>query len=141
MVWISDGIVPVFFEERDAVGSMLIKSEVIFSSVTVDMRMAYKIAIPIFKPLTNWVGISVYGATQYLAKQTGGEAVSVHRPDDYANGLEKIIGNLNARYNLGFALAQNETDDGTMHNLEVRVSARDAKGKMRKITVQAPRGY
>jgi hypothetical protein len=43
-----------------------------------------------------------------LAQQSGGEAVKVSRTKDYAAGLSKIIGNLTARYSLGFTLA--ETD-------------------------------
>ncbi|HYP02004.1 MAG TPA: hypothetical protein VER76_17570, partial [Pyrinomonadaceae bacterium] len=77
----------------------------------------------------------------YLAKATGGESVRVRRPADYANGLSKIVGNLNARYSLGFTLAETEIDDGQMHPLEVRVRARDAKGKERKLEVKARRGY
>jgi hypothetical protein len=55
--------------------------------------------------------------------------------------LSKIIGNLTARYSLGFTLAETEKDDGRFHNLEVRVKAPDAKGKLRKLEASSRRGY
>jgi hypothetical protein len=76
-----------------------------------------------------------------LAQQSGGEALKVSRVKDYAAGLSKIIGNLTARYSLGFSLAEGEKDDGHQHNLEVRVKAPDEKGKLRKLEVSSRRGY
>ena len=76
-----------------------------------------------------------------MAKQTGGEAVKVHSPVDYGRGISRIVGNLTARYNLGFALAENEQTDGSMHQLEVRVRSQDAKGKTRRLDVTSRRGY
>ena len=105
------------------------------------MKTGFKFAMPILRPLGNLAGISISGSAQYLAKATGGESIRVRRPADYANGLSKIVGNLNSRYSLGFTLAETETDDGQMHPLEVRVRARDAKGKERKLEVKARRGY
>ncbi len=61
--------------------------------------------------------------------------------NDYGSGLAKIIGNLTARYSLGFALAEQEKDDGRMHELALRVKALDAKGKPRKLEVSSRRGY
>jgi VWFA-related protein len=78
---------------------------------------------------------------KHLIEQTGGLAARVRRPDDYAAALEKIIGNMSARYSLGFALGENEQDDGQMHPLEVKVKALDSRGKQRKLTVNARRGY
>lgn len=46
-----------------------------------------------------------------------------------------------ARYSLGFALSEQEKDDGRMHELVVRVKALDAKGKQRKLEVSSRRGY
>jgi hypothetical protein len=40
--------------------------------------------------------------------KSGGEAVQVSRTSDYSRGLSKIIGNLTARYSLGFTLAEEE---------------------------------
>jgi hypothetical protein len=67
--------------------------------------------------------------------------VKVRRAQDFGYGLSKIIGNLTARYSLGFALAEDEKDDGRLHNLEVRVKAPDAKGKLRKLEVSSRQGY
>ena len=141
VVYVTDGIAPVFYTQRDYVESKLLKSNVIFSALVTDMKTGFKFAMPILKPLGNLAGISISGSAQYLAKATGGESVRVRRPADYANGLSKIVGNLTSRYSLGFTLAETETDDGQMHPLEVRVRARDAKGKERKLEVKARRGY
>ena len=141
LVYITDGIAPVFYTQRDYVESKLLKSNVIFSALVTDMKTGFKFAMPILKPLGNLAGISVSGSAQHLAKATGGEAVRVRRPADYARGLSQIVGNLTSRYSLGFTLSETERDDGRMHTLEVRARARDAKGKERKLDVKARRGY
>jgi VWFA-related protein len=141
IVYVSDGINPIFFEDRDATQELLIHSNAIFNSLTAEMRTLFKLLMPIAKPIAGSLGISVYGASKRLAEQTGGEAVKVSRPKDFGSGLSKIIGNLTARYSLGFALAEGEKDDGRLHNLEVRVKAPDAKGKLRKLEVSSRQGY
>lgn len=141
LVWLSDGIAPVPLEDRKEVQETLIRTNVIFSAIVVDMKTSYKLFLPIVKPLGNWVGLSIYGSAQYLAKQTGGEVARVRRPADYVTAVNKIIGNLTGRYSLGFTIAENEQDDGQLHPLEVRVRARDEKGKERKLLVTTRRGY
>lgn len=141
IVWVSDGIAPIFFEDRDATEQILIRSNVIFNSLTVDLRTLFKFLLPIGKPIAGWMGVSLYGSAKRLAQQSGGEAIKVNRLKDYGAGLNKIFGNLTARYNLGFALEEAEQDDGRLHNLEVRVKAQDEKGKKRKLEVSARRGY
>lgn len=141
IVWVSDGIAPIFFEDRDATEQVLIRNNVIFSSLTVELRTLFKFLLPVAKPVGGWLGMSLYGSAKYLAQRSGGEAVKVGKPKDYGAGLSQIIGNLTARYSLGFALAEDEIDDGRMHNLEVRVKAQDAKGKNRKLQVSSRQGY
>ena len=141
IVWVSDGIAPIFFEDRDATEQILIRDNVIFNSLTVEMRTLFKFLMPIGKPIAGWVGLSIYGSAKHLAQRSGGEAVKVGRAKDYGAGLSRIIGNLTARYSLGFALAESETDDGRMHSLEVRVNAKDEKGKSRKLQVSSRQGY
>ena len=141
IVWVSDGIAPIFFEDRDATEQILIRNNVIFNSLTVELRTLFKFLLPVGKPIAGWLGMSLYGSAKHLAGQSGGEAVKVGRPKDYAAGLSRIIGNLTARYSLGFALAEDEIDDGRMHNLEVRVKAQDEKGKTRKLQVSSRQGY
>lgn len=141
IVYVSDGINPIFFEDRDATEELLIHSNGIFNALTAEMRTLFKLLMPIAKPIAGKLGISVYGASKRLAQQTGGEALKVSRTKDFATGLSKIIGNLTARYSLGFALAEGEKDDGRLHNLEVRVKASDAKGKLRKLEVSSRKGY
>jgi VWFA-related protein len=141
IVWVSDGIAPIFFEDRDATEKILIRDNVIFNSLTVDLRTLFKFLMPIGRPVAGWMGISLYGSAKRLAQQSGGEAVRVNRVSDYGSGLAKVIGNLTARYSLGFSLGEEEKDDGRLHSLEVRVKAEDAKGKMRKLTVSSRQGY
>ena len=141
IVWISDGIAPIFFEDRDATEQILIRNNVIFNSLTVELRTLFKFLLPVGKPVAGWLGLSLYGSAKYLAQQSGGEAVKVGRVKDYSAGLSRIIGNLTARYSLGFALAEEETDDGRLHSLEVRVQAKDDKGKKRKLLVSSRQGY
>jgi VWFA-related protein len=141
VVWVSDGIAPIFFEDRDATEQILIRNNVIFNSLTVELRTLFKFLMPVGKPIAGWVGLSIYGSAKHLAQRSGGEAVKVGRVKDYGAGLSRIIGNLTARYSLGFALAESETDDGRMHSLEVRVKAKDEKGKTRKLQVSSRQGY
>ena len=141
IVWVSDGIAPIFFEDRDATEQILIRNNVIFNSLTVELRTLFKFLLPVAKPIGGWLGMSLYGSAKHLAQQSGGEAVKVGRAKDYGAGLSKIIGNLTARYSLGFALAEDEIDDGRMHALEVRVKAQDEKGKTRKLQVSSRQGY
>jgi len=141
LVWVSDGIVPIFFEDRDATEEIIIRDNVIFNSLTVELRTLFKFLLPVGKPIAGWVGLSLYGSAKQLAQRSGGEAVKVGRVKDYGAGLSRIIGNLTARYSLGFTLAENETDDGRMHQLEVRVKAPDEKGKKRKLLVTSRQGY
>ena len=141
IVWVSDGIAPIFFEDRDATEQILIRNNVIFSSLTVELRTLFKFLLPVAKPIGGWLGMSLYGSAKYLAQRSGGEAVKVGRAKDYGEGLSRIIGNLTARYSLGFALAEDEIDDGRMHSLEVRVKAQDDKGKTRKLLVSSRQGY
>ena len=141
IIWVADGIAPIEYESRAQALASLIQANVIFSALVADMKTGFKLFKPVLKPLGNWAGISIYGSAEYLARQTGGEAVRVRRPDDYAGGLQKIVGNLTGRYSLGFTLAEAEQDDGQMHELEVRARARDARGKERKLEVVSRRGY
>jgi hypothetical protein len=139
-VWVSDGIAPIF-EDRDATEQILVRSNVIFSSLTTDLRTLFKFLLPIGRPIAGWAGVSLYGSAKRLAQQSGGEAVKVNRATDYGAGLARIIGNLTARYSLGFSISEDEKDDGRMHQLEVRVKAVDAKGKQRKLQVSSRKGY
>jgi hypothetical protein len=91
--------------------------------------------------MAGMMGVSLYGSAKLLAQRSGGEAVKVGGVKDYGAGLQRIIGNLTARYSLGFALAENEVDDGRMHSLQVRVKTKDEKGKSRKLQVSSRQGY
>jgi VWFA-related protein len=141
IVWLSDGITPVFKEDVGATEQILIRQNAIFNTLNVDMKTLYKFLVPLGQPLIGWTGISLAGSSKRLAQQSGGETVHVSRVKDYGTGLARVIGNLNARYSLGFALAEDEKDDGRMHELTLRVTAPDPKGKQRRLDVSSRRGY
>lgn len=141
IVWLSDGIAPIFKEDVAATEQILIKQNAIFNTLNVDMRALYKFLLPFGQPLIGWTGISLAGSAKHLAQQTGGETIRVSRVRDYGAALARVIGNLNARYTLGFSLAEDEKDDGRMHELVLRVRAQDAKGKERRLEVSSRRGY
>src|SRR5690348_17466394 len=46
IVWVSDGIAPIFFEDRDATQQILIRDNVIFNSLTVELRTLFKFLMP-----------------------------------------------------------------------------------------------
>src|SRR5262245_46551260 len=83
IVWVSDGIAPIFFEDRDATQQILIRNNMIFNSLTVELRTFFKFLLPVAKPIGGWLGMSLYGSAKQLAQQSGGEAVKVGRPKDY----------------------------------------------------------
>lgn len=141
IVWLSDGIAPVFKEDVGATEQILIRQNAIFNTLNVDMRTLYKFLLPFGQPLIGWTGISLAGSAKQLAQQSGGETVHVSRVKDYGAGLARVIGNLNARYSLGFALSEDERDDGRLHELVLRVKAVDAKGKQKRLEVSSRRGY
>ena len=141
IVWLSDGIAPIFKEDVGATEQILIRQNAIFNTLNVDMRTLYKFLLPLGQPLIGWTGLSLAGGAKHLAQQSGGETVHVSRVKDYGSGLARVIGNLNARYNLGFKLEEGEKDDGRLHELVLRVKATDAKGKQRRIDVSSRRGY
>jgi VWFA-related protein len=141
IVWLSDGIAPVFKEDVGATEQILIRQNAIFNTLNVDMRTLYKFLLPFGQPLIGWTGLSLAGSAKQLAQQSGGETVHVSRVKDYGSGLARVIGNLNAGYSLGFALSEDERDDGRMHELVLRVKAVDAKGKQKRLEVSSRHGY
>src|ERR1041385_3834579 len=115
IVWLSDGIAPIFKEDVSATEQILIRQNAIFNTMNVDMRTLYKFLLPLGQPLVGWTGLNLADSARRLAQQSGGESVHVRRMKDYGAGLSRIIGNLTARYSLGFGLAEDEKDDGRMH--------------------------
>ncbi|MDQ3134507.1 MAG: VWA domain-containing protein [Acidobacteriota bacterium] len=127
--------------EREGAVEEAVRAGIIFDGLIFKKSLAAKMLFgTLNKIMMGPRGLSIHAA-DYLAKQTGGEVVSVGRPDDLASGLERFITSLMARYNLGFSLEEREPDAGRMHKLEVKVKARDGQGKQRKLVVNARRGY
>jgi VWFA-related protein len=141
IVYVTDGLAPMEYAERDFVEDRLNRQNVIFNSLVTDMKTGFKLAKPLLSPLGNLAGIGIYGVVSHVTAATGGDFVRVRTPADYAKGLSQIIGSLNARYSLGFTLADTERDDGQLHPLEVRIHAKDSRGKDRKLETKARRGY
>jgi hypothetical protein len=141
IVYVTDGIALMAYAEREYVEHKMLRQNVIFSALVTDMKTGFKLAKPLLAPLGNWAGLNIYGGAQHVAKESGGEVVRVRRPADYAEGLARIVGNLNARYSLGFTLADDERDDGRVHKLQIRARAKDAKGRERKLEVKTRTGY
>ena len=151
IVTLSPVVWPMRASDRDKIVARLIRANVFFSPLIRDagngsVKMKHvpgKYPLPprpIFDAIGRLVGTDIY-APGHVAEQTGGEAIKVQQSEDYGAALEKLIGRLAARYNLGFTLKKSEQDDGRMHKLEVRTKARDSSGKERKLVVRARRGY
>ena len=68
IIWLSDGIAPFFYEDRDATEQLLIHSNAIFNSLTVDLRTLFKFLLPFGKPVAGWMGVSLYGSAKRLAQ-------------------------------------------------------------------------
>lgn len=142
---------PMRFSERDKIVARLIRINTMFSPLirevgagSIKMRnVPGKFPTPpkpVFATIGRLTGNDMY-APGHIAEQTGGDATIVQQPDDYGAALEKFVASLAVRYNLGFTLKENEQDDGRMHKLEVKIRARNSKGKDRKLVARARRGY
>src|ERR1043165_4573026 len=59
LVWVSDGIAPIFFEDRDATEEIITRDNVIFNSLTVELRTLFKFLLPIGQPIAGWMGMSL----------------------------------------------------------------------------------
>jgi VWFA-related protein len=140
-VILTDDLVPFDLADREASKRALLASGVTVDGLLMgDMGFADKIFFGVAKPYVRALG-SGFSSVEYFAKQTGGEARRVTRPEQFAGAVEALISSLAARYSLGFTLRADEQDDGRLHKLEVKVKARDARGKERKLAVSARRGY
>jgi VWFA-related protein len=138
---LTDDLVPFDLEDRDESTRKLLSSGVMVSGLLMGkMNFADRVFFGIAKPYVRALG-SGFSSVDYFAKQTGGEALRVNRPEEFTDAIEHLIDSLAARYSLGFTLGEGEQDDGRLHKLEVKVHARDARGKERKLTVSARRGY
>jgi VWFA-related protein len=144
-VYVSDGLATndlLEFSSRQKLATKLIESNVMFSALTFNMLKGMTAATAIGNVPLRILGASMTGGEQYLAKQTGGIAVKVDKPEDLGAGLQQIMSDLASRYSLGFTLdEEEEAAAGQMRKLEVKVEAVDAQGKKRKLMVSARRSY
>jgi VWFA-related protein len=134
-------VAPIAYNARDEIALGLVRANVAFSPLIVDMDKKYVLLRPLLESSGRLAGDAIYGAARYVADQTGGDPVEVHSSKDYGAALERMITGLVARYNLGFTLDEREQDDGRTHELQVKVNARDSRGQERKLIVRARRGY
>ena len=99
------------------------------------------------KPIGHAIDVSHYPTLHarptenvaYYSAQTGGEIINV-RGDNYSAALEQLVGDLVARYSLGFVPDVTRLD-GRFHDLKVKVKVPVTLGKDRKLVIRARRGY
>lgn len=75
----------------------------------------------------------------FYSRRTGGEVVNVD-DDEFGEALERVVGNLAARYGLGF-VPEDSRLDGRFHRLKVKVEVPERLGKAVKVEVRARQGY
>jgi VWFA-related protein len=141
VIMATDSVYQMTRLERDEIATRLLKRNVTFNALLTGTDKFFSLAYPLLKPASDTLGVSLYGVPGYLARQTGGEEVRVRRAEDYGAALEQLIGDLSARYSLGFTLDEGEPDDGLIHRLKVKVTARDGQGKKRQLKVTTRQGY
>ena len=141
VIMITDSVYQMTTLERDEMAASLLRNNVTLNALITGTDKFFLFSYPVLKPATGVLGVSLYGVPSYLAQQTGGEEVRVRKPQDYGAALEQVIGDLSSRYSLGFTLAQDEPDDGRLHQLQIKVAARDSSGKERKLRVITRKGY
>lgn len=92
---------------------------------------AATISTPMMNPITRTRAI------EHASRVTGGEIVEVVG-SDYGAALSRVLGDLEARYSLGFVP---RVIDGKQHRIEVRVTPPGATGRADKLIVHARQGY
>ncbi|MCA1594789.1 MAG: VWA domain-containing protein [Acidobacteria bacterium] len=140
VVLVTDTVFLIQRAERDEMIGNLVSANVTFNALITGTNKYLALLAPALEASNNDLTEN-YDVPQYMAKETGGDYLRARKKKDYGPALEKLIGNLTARYNLGFTLSESELDDKHMHRLEVRVRARDSQGKERKVEVSARQGY
>jgi len=141
VVSLTTAVAPIPVAARDEITAKLVRTNVAYNPLIVEMDKKFLVLRPLLEASGRLAGDDVYGTAQYIAEQTGGNAVNLHGAKDLGAALEDMLNALEARYVLGFTLDDNEQDDGRLHKLEVKVKARKLNGKERKLSVQARRGY
>lgn len=140
-IFLTDDLVPFNLGDRAEATRKLLASGVTVDGLLMgDVSASDKLFLGIVKPYVRALG-SGLSSVDYLAKQTGGEALRVTREDEFAGAVARLIDGLAGRYVLGFTLGEGERNDGRLHRLEVKVKARDSRGKERQLAVTARRGY
>jgi VWFA-related protein len=84
-------------------------------------------------------GSRSHESVAFYSRQTGGEVVNVD-DDEFGEALERVVGNLAARYSIGFVPDASRLD-GRFHRLKVKVEVPESLGKVGKLEVRARRGY
>jgi Ca-activated chloride channel family protein len=140
VVLVTDSAFLITHADRDEMIRNLVSANVTFNALITGTDKYLALLSPLLIAAGNDL-TEDFDVPQYMAKQTGGDYMRAGKKKDYGPALEKLIGNLTARYSIGFTLSENELNDRQMHRLEVRVRARDSKGKERKVEVSARQGY
>jgi VWFA-related protein len=140
IVEVSDGLESDRLGHSEETGKKLIESGVIVGGLLMKKNLLGKAVDATGRIMSPILG-QRFHTISYYGRQTGGEVATVGTPEEFAAAVDRIIGGIAARYSLGFSLADADLDDGHMHKLEVKVTARDERGRTRKLVVSARRGY
>jgi VWFA-related protein len=140
VVDITDDLATDSFTRSAKTAKSLIASGVIINGLVIEKNSFDKAIDVLGHVISPLLGHRLH-TTKYYAEQTGGETATVGSPENFNAAVKRIIGNLAARYSLGFTLDESERDGGRMRRLSVKVKARDERGRERKVTVSARRGY
>ena len=140
-VSLATDVAPIQVADRNEVTAKLIRTNVGYNPLIVEMDKKYLVLRPLFGLSGSIAGTDNFGVPRYIAEQTGGNPVNLRDAKDFGAALENMLKALEGRYILGFTLEDNEKDDGKMHKLEVKVKERKSNGKKQKLIVQARRSY
>lgn len=75
----------------------------------------------------------------FYSQRTGGEVVNV-KDDEFGKALERVVGNLAARYSLGFVPDASRLDN-RFHKLRVSVDVPETLRKVGRLEVRVRQGY
>lgn len=142
MVVASDDFVYFPFAERDRMIYEALETGITINLLRIRTSFLSGVMAGIAKKGAGYRGLpGTVDVVADAAQQMGGETARVGSVRKYVEAFEKLIGNLTARYTLGFTLDENEQNTNRPHKLEIRVKARDERGKERKVVVSARNGY
>ncbi|MBC7927490.1 MAG: hypothetical protein H7039_17735 [Bryobacteraceae bacterium] len=135
LVYVSDGmntLDTMEAKDRRALAETLQARNISFSALNLNMLSSYAAAASVINPLGMVFGLSVTGASTYLAKQVGGVSVEVPSAGQLGAALEQVVSCYASRYLLGYQVSESEYRDGRRHRIEVKLEG--TKGKRLEVS-------